>query len=234
MTEGDPWEQILAAMRGRHDLTPPWICQVCTRLVPVTGAAIVETIEVNRRHLVCATDDVAAQLETLQFSLGEGPGVYAVRTGTPVQVSDLHQAGHLQWPIFAEAASHTTARALYCIPLRIETISVGVLTLYRDQPGLLTDPELTSAQLCAHVAFWMLLASRVDPRADPPPPQPTDPNHTPAAIQQATRMVMTQLAISADAALATLRAYAYAHAQPLDQVAGHIISGRLRFPLDNQ
>jgi hypothetical protein len=37
-------------------------------LVPVTGAAIVEMIDANRRQTVCATDDVSEALATLRFT----------------------------------------------------------------------------------------------------------------------------------------------------------------------
>lgn len=64
-------------------------------------------------------------------------------------------------------------------------------------------------------------------------PRKRVPDRTQVEIHQATAMVMTQLAIPADAALATLRAYAYAHAQQLDQVAHQVVTGQLRLPLDD-
>lgn len=51
-------------------------------------------------------------------------------------------------------------------------------------------------------------------------------------IHRATGMVMTQLGISAESALATLRAYAYVHAQPLEDVAVEVLTRRLRFPVE--
>jgi len=81
-------------------------------------------------------------------------------------VSDLHEIGHTQWPMFAEAASRTSARALYTFPLQIGVISVGVLILYRDQPGPLTAAELTGALLCANVSFWTLLDLRTGTNPD--------------------------------------------------------------------
>jgi AmiR/NasT family two-component response regulator len=45
---------------------------------------------------------------------------------------------------------------------------------------------------------------------------------------------MAQLEISAESALATLRAFAYATAQPLDDVARQVVSRQLRFPVSNR
>ena len=92
----------MAAVHGGHGVTPRWICEICTALVPVTGAAIVEMLDLNRRQMVYVTDAVAEALEALQFTLGEGPCVQALETGRPVLVSDLHEIGHIQWPMFAE------------------------------------------------------------------------------------------------------------------------------------
>lgn len=234
VAEGDPRDLILAALYGRRAVTPLWICEVCTTLVPVTGAAIVEMFDVNRRELVCATDDVSDRLETLQFTLGEGPCVQAVSTGCSVLVSDLHEVSHTQWPMFAEAASRTPARAVYSFPLQIGVIKVGVLDLYRDQPGPLTDTELAGALLCADVARWALLGLRAGVDPDVASPQRLGLDMQRAEIHRATGMVMVQLGISAESALATLRAFAYSNAQLLDDVARQVVSRRLRFPVDDE
>lgn len=199
-------------------------------LVPVTGAAIVEMIDVNRREIVCSTDDVSDRLEALQFTLGEGPCVLAVRTGCPVLVSDLHEVRDTRWPMFAEAASRTSARAVYSFPLQIGVIKVGVLELYRDQPGPLTAAELAGALLCADVALWVLLGLRAGADPDVAAPQRLGLDMQRAEIHRATGMVMVQLAISAESALATLRAFAYSHSQPLDDVAHQVVTRRLTFP----
>jgi len=133
--------------------------------------------------------------------------------------------------MFAEATSRTPARALYCLPLQIGALRVGVLSLYRDQPGPLSTAELAGALLCADVAPGALLDL---PAADPEVAQPqrwlTDGDLPRRQIHRATGMVMTQLGISAESALATLRAYAYVHAQPLEDVAVQVLTRRLRFP----
>lgn len=235
MAEGDPQDRI-AAFRHRRAVTPRWVCEMCTALLPVTGAAIVEMSDVNRQQTVCATDDVSDGLETLQFSLGEGPCVQAASTGSPVLVSDLREVSHTQWPTFAEAASRTPARAFYCFPLRIGAITVGVLDLYRDQPGPLTTAELSGALLCADIGQWALLGLRAggDPEGAGPQQWLTDVDPQQAEIHRATGMVMAQLEISAESALATLRAFAYSIDQPLSTVARRIANRQLRFPVSDR
>lgn len=236
MAQGDPWERILAAFEGQRPVEPLWVCQVSARTLSVSGAAIAEMSDVNRRETVCATDEVAEQLEDLQFGLGEGPCMQAVGTGSPVLVSDIREATSSRWPVFAEAASRTPARAMYCFPLQIGAISVGVFDLYRDRPGPLTPAELAGALLFADVALWTLLDLRARPDLEA-----TMSEHPlaelglhRAEIHQATGMVMVQLGASAETALARLRAYAYAQSRSLEDIARQVVSRQLRLAADDE
>jgi hypothetical protein len=235
VAEDDSRDRLLTALHGMRVATPLRICELCT-LLPVTGAAIVEMTDVNRQQTVCATDEVSDQLQTLQFTLGEGPGVEAVSSGRPVLVSDLREVPHTRWPVFAEAASRTPARALYSFPLQIGVISVGALELYRDQPGPLTTAQLAGALLCADVARWALLGLRAgtDPDAAEPQRWLTDPDLQRTEIHRATGMVMAQLEISAESALATLRAFAYSNDQALNDIAHQVVTRQLRFPQEDR
>ncbi len=80
----DVWARMLAegptegAERSRH------ICQLCAQLLGVTGAGISMVTVTGNRGIVCATDEVSARIEDLQFTLGEGACVEAVKGGVPV------------------------------------------------------------------------------------------------------------------------------------------------------
>jgi hypothetical protein len=55
-----------------------------------------------------------------------------------------------------------------------------------------------------------------------------------ARVNQATGMVMAQLRVSPDDALAVLRAHAYAHGRALSEVSDDIIGGGLDFRTSDQ
>lgn len=59
---------------------------------------------------------------------------------------------------------------MYCFPLGVGVFSVGVLDLYRDQPGPLSSAELAGALLCAEVARGALhdLPDGADPEVTQP------------------------------------------------------------------
>ncbi|MGA9311821.1 MAG: ANTAR domain-containing protein, partial [Pseudonocardiaceae bacterium] len=110
---------------------------------------------------------------------------------------------------------------------------MGVLDLYRDQPGPLTDAELAGALLCTDVALWALLGRRAGTDPDLAPSQWGLDLHQ-VDIHQATGMVMSQLGISAESALETLCAFALSQGRPLDEVARQVVTRRLRFPVEDQ
>lgn len=98
--------------------------------------------------VVCATDEGSARIEELQFTLGEGPCVDAVRTGAPVLVPNLGEPNDLnvdRRPGFMEGAGAAGVRAVFAFPLRVGAINVGALDLYRNRPGALTAAQLSGA-----------------------------------------------------------------------------------------
>jgi putative methionine-R-sulfoxide reductase with GAF domain len=216
---------------------PGRICRACLAVLPVTRAAVTVMTSADRQEPVWASDDVASHLDELQFSLGEGPCVEAFTEGRPVLVPDLAKLTGHRWPMFADAARQTTVQALFVLPLQAGALVIGVLDLYRDEPGMLHPDELAAGLRTADALLWALLGLRGGQGSAPGDGgRGVDPsgwlsgsplNHT--AVYQATGMVMAQLALSPEAALSRLRASAFVQGRAIDEVAGDVVARRLRF-----
>jgi hypothetical protein len=182
---------------------------------------------------VYASDPVAAEVEELALTLGEGPGVDAL-TGGPALVADLTAVECLAcWPVFAPAALHAGVRAVFALPLRVGGIRLGVLDLYRASPGELDRERLADALLLADTACALLLDAQ--PQRDRPRLNGGGPEQAGSAhpeVHQATGMITVQLGVSVAVALVRLRAYAYAHDRRLRDVAADVVARRLRFAPD--
>jgi ANTAR domain len=167
---------------------------------------------------------VAARLEDLQDVLGEGPGPTAYQTETTT-VTDL-RVERGRWPLFSDAAREVPGVAvLYAVPVRPGHDVIGVLTVHLASTDL---PDFDQAQFLAGAIGAALVK-------DPPPLESTlysGPWSTRAQIHQATGMVVAQLRISPDDAIALLRAHAFSHTLSLAEVAELIVSRRLRFSDD--
>src|SRR5664280_3659601 len=156
---GDPdrWTRLSAAAAGERGAQPRRICQLCVQTLGVTGAGICLVTDTGNRGVVCASDDVSGQIEDLQFTLGEGPCIEAVRTGAPVLVADLDEPPDIvveRWPTFLEGAGAAGVRAVFAFPLRIGAITLGALDLYRDRPGDLDGVPPVVLWLGTVVGSW--------------------------------------------------------------------------------
>jgi ANTAR domain len=221
------------------------ICELCVDALPVTGAAITAMISPDRQTTMWATDEVAARIDELQFRLAEGPCVEAFTSAAPVLVPDIADGVHEKWPVFAAAAvQETAARGMYVLPLRGGPISIGVLDFYRDRPLVLEPDDVARALRASDAAFWAVLDVRPGAMLDPtgaPEDAGADgvdvdvegwladvPLERPE-VYQATGMIIAQLGLSPDDALATLRAHAFVRDRPIDEVARDVVARTLRF-----
>jgi hypothetical protein len=217
------------------------ICRACIEGLDVDGAAISLLTATVSRETLWASDATAERLEDLQFSLNEGACMQAAATGSPVLVPDLHHSTEAaRWPIFAAAvAEQTNVHALFALPLQWGVTNLGVLDMYRSVAGELSQTQWRDAVSAADVAALMLLGLRTNPGPDP------DSFDSDAAagwldhskgsraeIHQATGMVLAQLQVSATAALARLRAYAFVEQRLLGDVARDVVDRTLIFTQD--
>jgi len=189
----------------------------------------------GNRGVVCATDDVSARIEDLQFTLGEGPCVDAAQFGAPVMVPDLRTPDDIvvdRWPAFLEGAGAAGVRAVFAFPLRIGAINVGVLDAYRSVPGPLRDGQLRAALLAADAAALALLD--IDPTGDLFSDNADARSTYQLQVHQATGIVQVQLEIPTEEAFLMLRARAFALGRPLVDVATDVVARRLRFSVEDQ
>jgi len=223
------------------------VCAAALAAVEVTGAWLSAASGLQAGHLMQVTDEVSEQLAELQLTLGEGPSIDVAAFGGPALASDLaeRESGR-RWPAFAPAACQAGAGAVFAFPLAIGAIQAGVLGLYRDKPGRLSDVQLGDALLLADTATLLLLdaqAGQVDGVGeydghdghdghDGLGGQQAELTRHRAEIDQATGMLTEQLDVGITEAFTRLRAYAYANDLRLADVARDIVARRLRLNPD--
>jgi hypothetical protein len=223
------WAWIAAAQVGDAPVSMAAVCMAAARHLGVDGASVTAMSGPESREPVFASDDLSAELEELQLTTGEGPGADEFWLGSPVLVADLDSAA-ARWPGFVPEAVAAGARAIFALPLQAGAIRVGVLSLYRALPGPLSAGELADVLVFADVALQLLLdaASGITGSAGYRPPLEGLSDRR-AMVYQATGMVSVQLGVSLEEALARLRARAFISGTALGDIAGDVVSRRLRF-----
>jgi len=180
------------------------------------------------RGSLCTSDEVSQLIEELQYTLGEGPCVDAYQQDRVVAEPDLADPVTRRWLAFTPPALQAGARAVFGFPLRVGTVRLGALNLYRDGPGPLSGEQHADALVLADVAArWVLeaqagaslgaVAEELEAGAD---------FHY--VVHNAAGMVSVQEGISVTEALIRLRAFAFSHDRPLADVAGDVVARRLR------
>jgi len=231
------WAWIAAAREGNAPVSLAMLCLAAAGWLGVDGASVTAVGGPAVSEPLSATDELAARLEELLFTTGEGPGVEGpgvedFRFGSPVLIPDLAPVT-ARWPGFAPAAMAAGARALFAFPLQAGAIRAGVLSLYRAEPGPLTPQQLADALVFADIALQLLLDSHagISASADYRPLDGLSDSR--AEVYQATGMISVQLGVSLEEALVRLRAHAFAISTPLDDVADDVVSRTLRFHPDS-
>jgi hypothetical protein len=180
------------------------------------------------RGSLSSTDDVSQLIEELQYTLDEGPCVDAYSKDIVVAEPDLADPVARRWPAFTPAVLQAGVRAVFGFPLRVGTVRLGALNLYRDRPGLLTDEQHADALVVADVAArWVL-----DAQAGAPSGAVAKELEAGAdfhfAVHNAAGMVSVQEGISVAEALIRLRTFALGHGRLLADVADDVVARRLR------
>lgn len=223
---GDRVVRVLDALAAQVAAPlPERLCAAATDLLDVHGVGL--TLETGDGELqTVAANGIGEDAERLQADLGEGPAYRAYQRGLPVLVADL--ASDPTWLAFGPAALASGIAATFAFPLHSGTVRVGALTLYRERAVDLTDEQYADALVFARLALDLFLSLQAGGAEDDLDRLLADQVDDSAQVHQASGMVSVQLGISVQAALAVLRAAAYAADRSLHDVADDVVGHRLR------
>jgi len=198
------------------------------RMLAADGVAITVEYLSDSRTTVCASDEIAAALENLQEISGEGPG-YEAATRDAVVVARLGGADADQrWPMLAHAVEERfEAVSLHAVPLRADGSFSAVATLYTKDDRALARP-LDRVAFLANAIGAALLTDAPD-LPENQQPQIGGSWSSRAVVHQATGMVMEQVAVTPEDALALLRGHAYALETDINDVATRVVDRTINF-----
>ncbi len=203
------------------------VCRAAVSLMSLRGAGISLMVEGELRGSAGVSEPGISAVQELQLELGEGPCVDAWASDVAILEPDLAAPAIVRWPAFAREAGRAGVVSVFAFPMRLGTIRIGVLVLYRDRAGPLNDAELALGLVVADVASQIVLALQAGA------PEDTvhellarEPAHW-AEVHQATGMVSARLGVPMDEAFVRLRAHAFADGRSLREVAQDVVSRRL-------
>lgn len=213
---------------------PQRICAAVAAAVPCDGAALTLMGSDSERDLLYSSDQVINTFERTQFNLGEGPSLHAFTSSRPVLIPDItDRSVQARWPILLAEIAQLPLGGVFCFPMGLGAIRIGVLTLYRRIPRALDEAEQ------AHIfdARDLLISALLDMRASQTGLSPlglwlTSEEPRSSVVAQATGMLIVQLGVPVENAFARLRAHAYSERRDVAEVADDIVHRRIRLERD--
>lgn len=219
----DVLSRLARAVAGRRTDAPlvERLASVCAEILDAEGASLTIGFDEQSRLTVVAVDEASARLAQLQDVIGEGPVPDAYREGTSVG-GDLES--RTRWPVLAQAArGELGPMQILVVPMQPGGRMMGALTVHHTG----SDPHRFDRRRAQYLADAVGAALLRDPAWD------TDEHEGPwatrAPVYQATGMVIAQLGIHPDDALALLRAHAYTQEVSLNAIAERVLSRELDF-----
>jgi GAF domain-containing protein len=82
---------------------------------------------------VASSDETANAVDELQYGIGLGPCLEALRTGTPVRVEDT--LTETRWGSYPQLAAQAGVRSSLSYPIMLDAGAVGAINLYSVDPG---------------------------------------------------------------------------------------------------
>ena len=132
---GESYEAVYEAM-----------CQSAVEFVDGCDHASLMLRRSGRTRTVAASDDVAREIDAIEYALGQGPCLDAIDDSEPDQhiCSDLTTGS--RWPkLAATILERTEVRGMAGFRIRQDGQKVGALNVFSDTPGALTDHSLEQA-----------------------------------------------------------------------------------------
>jgi hypothetical protein len=222
-------EKFLAALVGGTEDESPSLTTVCrsaTRLLRMSGASVVLMGE-DTFPSVASAYGVSVTVQDLEFTLGEGPASDAYAEGKPVLVDDV-ELFNSRWPQFIRGVTEAGICGVYALPLQLGAIKLGVIVLYRDEPGILEGDDLAAALLVADLVTNQVLDMQAGAVSESLA-WGLEVDDYRAVVHQATGMISAQLDCPMGEALVRLRGRAFANERAIDLVASEVVTGQLRF-----
>ena len=204
------------------------LCGGCVKITGADGAGVMLMSGEIPRGSLCASNTVSHLIEELQYTLGEGPCVDAYQQDKVVTEPDLADPVTRRWPAFTPPALRAGVRAVFGFPLRVGSVRLGALNLYRARSGPLSGDQHADALVVADVAARWVLEAQAGAPLDTVADELEAGADFHFAVHNAAGIVSVQRQVSVTEALIRLRAYAFTSDRLLTDVAEDVVAHRLR------
>lgn len=123
------------------------IAEFAVRAIPGADGAGLTLEHGDRRDTVVATDDFVVEVDTIQYTLGEGPCITAAAEGKTIRSGSL--GGDPHWPHFGPRVGRLGVHSALSLPLVAGQGSIGVINVYARAKDAFDDRAIALGEMFA-------------------------------------------------------------------------------------
>ena len=212
--------QMARTVSDYLDDTSHWMAQ---RVEPVAGVAVTLGLE-DQPTTVGASSALALRVDLMQYSIGVGPCLHALRTGEGMYVPDL--GSDHRWGDYGPRAAAEGAASCISVPILVEGNPAAVFKVYSAEiDGLTPHQRDTALMLAGEIAGGIGLARHLGSQARTLDAR-TAAMNTRRTIDIALGIMMERNNVDADAAFDLLRRYSQRYNLKINEVARRVVGDK--------
>jgi anti-sigma regulatory factor (Ser/Thr protein kinase) len=196
----------------------------CVELLGVQAAGVMVADQRGALRVMASSSEQARLLELFEVESDEGPCVDSFTSGAPAGDPDLDRPDP-RWRRFAERARKAGFRSVHAVPVRLREDVIGVLNLFRVEPGPFSDDDAETARALANVTTLGLLQHRAVEYRQVLVEQLQHALNSRVVIEQAKGVLAERLGLDMAEAFTELRRYAHRVGRRLSDVAADVVAG---------
>ena len=205
------------------------LVDTCDALLDIAAAGLLlAEPRSGELDLVASTNESSRIVEAMQLSVVAGPCIDAFRESRTVSVPDIAALPD-RFAAFRESALSEGFHSVYAIPMRLRTVTIGAVNLFRSEVGELNEADRRAAQTLTDVATVGILHERSMRASEVVQRQLQHALDSRVVIEQAKGVLAQTHDITMDAAFDRLRTYARAERLSIAEVARGLVERTLLF-----
>ena len=219
----------LLAQHERSTIEGGALCSVAAEITELSGAGIVLGSAGRAMTTFCTSNDTARSLMDIETMVGEGPSVDACASEGAVDEVNLARTHSARWLAYTPLAISAGAVAVFSFPVRMGAVRLGALSLFRDEPGTLSDTQFSDAYLMSSVIGRAILSFQAGAAPGTLIAELEREATFDFSVHQAAGMVAVQGSMSVGDALVALRSHAFAIGSSLSALAIGVVVRDVHF-----
>jgi transcriptional regulator with GAF, ATPase, and Fis domain len=197
------------------------LVESCQNLLDIDASGILLADDQGLLDVVASSSEANELVEMMAAGAISGPASDCYRSGTIVTATI--SPSHTEWEEFVRLASRLGFTSTFAIPLRLRTLTIGVLSLFRVESEPLDSKTLRAAKALADVATIGVLHERSVRESAAIQAQLTGALQSRIVVEQAKGVISHTHGISMDEAFQLLRSYARSNRLMLSSVADGVV-----------